>query len=183
MPRLAAGSGSSAARCARIRMPIAQLTASLEVPVSGGRSRGRVPSAPRTRSTFALIARDRPASRSYSKANDSSTRDSSADSGSPARSTWPGGRERGVRSPAEQGRAEDRQAVGQPGIKLAGHGHEGLSQPVNLVGAEAFPPALLDEAGQRQPHLRGPAAPRRWRAGRRPAPDGPCGSSWRCRRW
>ena len=42
----------------RTRMPSAQLTASLEVPVSGGRSRSRVPSVSRTRSTFALIARD-----------------------------------------------------------------------------------------------------------------------------
>jgi hypothetical protein len=54
------------------------------------------------------------------------------------------------------GRAEDRQAVGQPVIKLADDSHKGLSQPVNLAGAEALPPALLDEAGQRQPHLARP---------------------------
>ena len=69
--------------------------------------------------------------------------------------------ERGIRSPAEQARAKDRQAIGQPGVEQADHGQQRVPQPTHLPGAETLSPALLDEAGKRPPCLPRPQAPGR----------------------
>ena len=66
------------------RKPNATLIASFDTPLNAGRSRTRTALSPRIRSTFAPIASDISDSRSNSRANASSTRDSSAGRGSGA---------------------------------------------------------------------------------------------------
>jgi len=70
------------------------------------------------------------------------------------------GRQGRIWSPAEQGLAEDREAVGQSGIELACDRFQRAAEPADRFGAEPLPPALLDEPGQRQPGFPRPQAPR-----------------------